>query len=55
MQTSGVAPAILPVPVLAGGLAVAVMLYWLWRLRARHTFGGIAGIAASDVTALGSK
>ena len=48
-------PEVIRIPILqavAVLLPIAVMLYWLWRLRARHTFGGIA---ASDVTALGSK
>ena len=45
-------PALQAVAVL---LPIAVMLYWLWRIRARQTFRGIVGVAAPDVTALGSQ
>jgi uncharacterized membrane protein len=51
-------PEMIRIPILqavAVLLPIAVMLYWLWRLRARHTLRGITGVAASDVTALGSK
>jgi uncharacterized membrane protein len=45
-------PALQAVAVL---LPVAVMLYWLWRLRARHTVRGIAGVGPSQVTTLEAR
>jgi uncharacterized membrane protein len=54
----GRVPEVIRIPVLqavAVLLPIAVMLYWLWRVRARQTFRGIASVAAADVTALGSK
>ena len=40
-------PAFLPIPVL---LPVAVMLYWLWRIRVRKTLLGIVSISTPLVT-----
>jgi len=42
-------PALQAVAVL---VPVAVMLYWLWRVRVRKTLRGIAGVSASQITAL---
>ncbi len=54
----GRVPEVIRIPVLqavAVLLPIAVMLYWLWRVRARQTLRGVASVAAADVTALGSK
>lgn len=45
-------PALQAVAVL---LPIAVMLFWLWRVRVRRTFRGIGRVDAPDVTVLGSQ
>lgn len=39
---------ILPLLAFAAFLPLLVMLYWLWRVRARRTLGRIAGVAAPE-------
>jgi hypothetical protein len=45
-------PALLPIPVLA---PVAVMLYWLWRIRVKKTLGGLISMGAAETVALGKS
>jgi hypothetical protein len=40
-------PALLPIPVF---VPVAVMLYWLWRIRIRKTLLGIVSVGTSQVS-----
>ena len=45
-------PALLPLPVLA---PIAMMLYWLWRIRVRKTLRGLAGLGATEAVAFGKS
>jgi len=45
-------PALQAVAVL---LPIAVMVYWLWRLRAGHTVGGIAGVSTPETTSFATR
>ena len=45
-------PALLPIPVMA---PIAVMLYWLFRIRVKKTLRGLVNIGATETVALGKS